>query len=306
LNKEAPDNPGKQIGLIRQFSNTGFFTCEQIASLLGMFSQPTLRVELCVIAFARTIDWHGYPNVTYRLTPFEKRQLYVRVGLINVFDEMMAVDYYELDLAQSASRYVCQEMLHLAAAEPGNNVVGCTLDTIDFNMPSGWLNDVPRRGLLCFYYCREQRVIEKVLQQGAWDHAQSPMYVRETGTVFGPETVSSYTPRWLAEYCEKAPEYGPSPCPQPPNSAWVRPYRSRRIKLKMCEKHQDAKSMFQALDRDGGGSLDRKELAVGLFSLGIWLHPAEIAALLEVLDEDGGGEIDVDEFSNFWETCTFD
>lgn len=57
--------------------------------------------------------------------------------------------------------------------------------------------------------------------------------------------------------------------------------------------------------RDGGGSLDRKELAMGLFSLGIWLHPAETAALLDALDEDGGGEIDLDEFSNWWDTCTF-
>lgn len=42
--------------------------------------------------------------MTYRLTPFEKRQLYARIGLVNVFDEMMAVDYYELDLAQAAAR----------------------------------------------------------------------------------------------------------------------------------------------------------------------------------------------------------
>jgi hypothetical protein len=97
--------------------------------------------------------------------------------------------------------------------------------------------------------CWQQRVIEKVLQQGAWDHAKSPTNVRETGTLFGPETISSYTPQWLADFCEKEPEYGPSPCPQPANSGWVRPYRTRRIKLKMYEKHQDAVSMFHALDR---------------------------------------------------------
>jgi len=50
----------------------------------------------------------------------------------------------------------------------------------------------------------------------------------------------------------------------------------------------------------GGGSLDRKEMAVGLFRLGVWLQPTELAALMEVLDEDGGGEIDLAEFSTWW------
>jgi Ca2+-binding EF-hand superfamily protein len=58
--------------------------------------------------------------------------------------------------------------------------------------------------------------------------------------------------------------------------------------------------------RDGGGSLDRKELAMGLFSLGIWLHPAELAALLEDLDSDGGGNIDQEEFEKFWDTYNFE
>ncbi len=34
--------------------------------------------------------------------------------------------------------------------------------------------------------------------------------------------------------------------------------------------------------RDGGGQLSRKELATGLFAIGIWLHPNETQALLEV------------------------
>lgn len=51
----------------------------------------------------------------------------------------------------------------------------------------------------------------------------------------------------------------------------------------------------------GGGSLDRKEMAVGLFRLGVWLQPSELAALMEALDEDGGGEIDLAEFSTWWE-----
>ena len=59
------------------------------------------------------------------------------------------------------------------------------------------------------------------------------------------------------------------------------------------------------MDADGGGSLDRKELATGLFSLGIWLHPKELECLLGILDKDGGGDIDADEFKTFWTTYNF-
>ncbi len=37
-----------------------------------------------------------------------------------------------------------------------------------------------------------------------------------------------------------------------------------------------------SITRDGGGQLSRKELATGLFAIGIWLHPDETQALVEV------------------------
>ena len=138
----------------------------------------------------------------------------------------------------------------------------------------------------------------------------------------------------------------------------------------MLEKYSDPKKMFKAMDRDGGGSLgtffppskalfmeqlllmpgahktnavariDRKELAMGLFALEIWLHPKELQCLLDILDEvrfsapahnicsvhsisatagravlsltvasslqDGGGDIDFDEFKNFWDAYNFE
>jgi hypothetical protein len=93
-------------------------------------------------------------------------------------------------------------------------------------------------------------------------------------------------------------------------------HKMRRIKSKMTEKFTDPKKMFNAMDKDGGGSLginfppdnnrkndafgarqhaaahngadaDRKELAMGLFGLGIWLHPKELQCLLDILDKVG-------------------
>jgi calmodulin len=86
----------------------------------------------------------------------------------------------------------------------------------------------------------------------------------------------------------------------------VRPYKIRRIKMKMAEKFSDPRKMFDAMDRDGGGSLDRKELAMGLFALGVWLAPTELQALLATLDQDGGGDIDPEEFQSFWDSYSFE
>ena len=58
----------------------------------------------------------------------------------------------------------------------------------------------------------------------------------------------------------------------------------RRIVLKMKAKAKTAEQMFRLLDSDGSGALDSKEMAVGLFRLGIWLHPKELHALIEVLN----------------------
>ncbi len=73
----------------------------------------------------------------------------------------------------------------------------------------------------------------------------------------------------------------------------------------MMDKCNDPKKMFDSIDRDCGGSIDRKELAAGLFALGVWLAPSELHSLFETLDKDGGGDIDFEEFQSFWENFTF-
>ena len=304
---QAPEMTDVQrVSLLRRFSNSDLFTCQQLASVLNLVHQPEQRVEVCVIGYARTIDWHGYKNVTLALTPRELKLLHGRVGFVNLFDDVVAVDIYELDLERSAERFVMQELLHLASVEPGDNIVDCTYQGIDYTVPAGWLKDVPKTGVISFYYCREQRVIEKVFQSGSWDGSGSPYHKREDGTEFGPSAWSTFTPRWLKQYCEPNPKEGPVPCSQPCGSGWARPFKIRRIKNKMMEKFTDPIKMFQAMDRDGGGSLDRKELAMGLFALGVWLAPSELQSLLETLDQDGGGDVDQEEFRKFWDAYSFD
>jgi hypothetical protein len=186
------------------------------------------------------------------------------------------------------------------------DMIDCTYQGIDFTVPAGWLKDVPRTGVISLYYCREQQVIEKIFTTGSWDKSGSPFHTREDGTDFGPSSWSTFIPMWLRPYCEQSPQAGPVPCSQPRDSTWARPYKLRRIKGKMADRFRDPRDMFRAMDSDGGGALDRKELAMGLFALGVWLAPTELQILLETLDQDGGGDIDLEEFRSFWNTYSFD
>jgi len=48
------------------------------------------QVEVCVIGYARTLDWHGYKNVLMNLSIPQVKQLQHRIGYINLFDDVMA------------------------------------------------------------------------------------------------------------------------------------------------------------------------------------------------------------------------
>lgn len=49
----------------------------------------------------------------------------------------MAVGYHELDLAVADQRFVAQELVHLAMVEPGENMVDCQYNGVDFPLPVG-------------------------------------------------------------------------------------------------------------------------------------------------------------------------
>ena len=91
----------------------------------------------------------------------------------------------------------------------------------------------------------------------------------------------------------------PNPKPQTLQQ-WVPAAKKFKIKEKLQDKFSSAEECFNTLDADGGGSLDRTEVAKGLRGVGIWLHPNELFALLQFLDEDGSGSVEIDELESFW------
>lgn len=68
-----------------------------------------LRVEIMVIAFARTIDWHGIqPLILEHLSQMENDDLEKRLGRYNLFDKVVAVGAYNLDLSSRENLRVMQ------------------------------------------------------------------------------------------------------------------------------------------------------------------------------------------------------
>ena len=69
-------------------------------------------------------------HILKRYTPEEVKILSKRIGYSNLFNEVMAPDYYELDLSDPEQRWVMQELVHLGNAEPGTNFVQVALNGI--------------------------------------------------------------------------------------------------------------------------------------------------------------------------------
>jgi len=260
------------VAEFRQMSNFHCFRTRHVQQLLALLGHEysNLRIEIVVTSLGRTIDFHGFFSIRglfkTDLTISERVQLHQRVGSVNMFDATMAIDYYELDLAHKDDRWLVQYLVHLATTEPGENCVNETMDGLDYEMPAGWINEVPHKGVYCTFYCRETPTINKVKNSALSQH---------------PNSI----------------------CPDvdmPPGKEWVHPAKCSQIKRKMQEKFSTAEEGFAKIDRDGGGSIDRRELSVGLFQLGVWLHPTEMKTLFELVDEDDGGDVDIEEFKKFW------
>ena len=296
------DKENAMLQGVCDFLSECYITSEQLCALLDLFHAPQARIEVFVKAFARVVDWMNLSHVVSRFAQPEINVLGRRIGFVNLFNEVMAANYYELDLADAEHRWVAQELVHLGAVEPGKNCIEVQLNGIDFDIPAGWEREVPRRGLLELYYCRTKDVTLRVLEHGAWDHKDSP---------WAPQgrSLSMFMQSYLLDFCRDS-DAGSDRrrliSAVPFGDKWCRPNKLRRIRTKLAATFSSAHECFCKLDDDGGGSINRKELVLGLFKLGVWLHPSESQALMDVLDGDGGGEIEEDEMEDYWSAYVFD
>jgi calmodulin len=63
----------------------------------------------------------------------------------------------------------------------------------------------------------------------------------------------------------------------------------------------DLREMFEQIDEDGSGILDRGEVQQLMISLGTNLSTGEFENAMRAMDGDGSGEVDFTEFLSWWE-----
>ena len=82
-----------------------------------------------------------------------------------------------------------------------------------------------------------------------------------------------------------------------PDLVGIEEYVIFRICHKMAKLGSTPESIFNTLDKDGGGSISSKELNEGLRrDLDLWVSEANINKLMEMLDSDGTGDLSKEEF----------
>jgi len=195
------------VRALREVTNARYVSCTQVARMIGRFDpsrDATIREEILVACWARTVDFHGLPNVLNLLTPHEQSVVKHRLGPIKTFDELMAVGFYELNLQIPIDRFVFQELVHLsgishgharpayasvkdsrygrkicleslsdalcfrvAGKEPGDSMVQLTIDGKDSEAKTEWLaGGIPEHSIISLFFVRTPACLNQVFEKG--------------------------------------------------------------------------------------------------------------------------------------------
>ena len=68
----------------------------------------------------------------------------------------------------------------------------------------------------------------------------------------------------------------------------------------MSAKERELRELFDEIDTDGGGTLDRGEIKALADKLGVAMSKRELDLAMKEMDEDGSGEVDFEEFAEWW------
>jgi hypothetical protein len=200
LRKTRSETDDEKLMTIRDWLNRKVVLCKQVEWMLLALKRDKSRIELLVAVFARVLDWHGYGSLLSLINNYELAMVTQRIGMVNLFDEVMAVGFYELDLSNPEHRWVAQDIVHLASVEPGANLKESQKNGVDFYFPASWAQNIPTMGVHTFYYCRTQEVIEKVMRCGSYDSRDYPYAV--DGEI--PELHRTQYGVWFLQVCKKS------------------------------------------------------------------------------------------------------
>lgn len=102
------------IQALRMFSNKCCFLRGQAKSIIQKLKHTTNRVEFAVMCFRRLRHRHNFHDLLPLFSRTEVALIQKRLGEHNIYDEVSAVAYYELDLTRADHRFICAELVYLA------------------------------------------------------------------------------------------------------------------------------------------------------------------------------------------------
>jgi hypothetical protein len=109
---------------------TMWLQCRYLALILEVFGAigtvpksniGSYRVELIVLLLDRLIDIYNFELVISVLTAEEQGALYVRIGILNMFNPCKCEGAWSFDLQRWEDRQVAKMLIHLSMVEPGDN-----------------------------------------------------------------------------------------------------------------------------------------------------------------------------------------
>lgn len=172
LDDQAITDSEKLENVLRLYTSDEYFTSEQVVKIVRKFREPQARVEAIVMCHRRIIDLENFlkmmmqelrslsnpdkypPGAAQEFdedtvpSADDDREINVvlsRLGWLNCWNPLDADVMYRLELDNRDQNIVAQCLVDLAVKEPGENWMGEHVDGKEFELPSTWIKEVPKK-----------------------------------------------------------------------------------------------------------------------------------------------------------------
>lgn len=164
----------KLANVLQPYTRDEYFSTEQVRQIVRKFHESDARVEAVVMCHRRVADLENFLKVIMVElrtlsnggeeyvwedddvpTAEHDREINVvlsRLGWLNCWNPLDADVMYRLELENRDQNLVAQCLVELAVKEPGENWQGEHMNGKEFELPSTWIKEVPKKGFLEVHY----------------------------------------------------------------------------------------------------------------------------------------------------------
>jgi len=179
--KRSELSDAQKLGVLQLYTAEEYFSTEQATKIVRYFETPQVRVDAVVNLHRRIIDLENFLQAMMRTLrhrglpktygddevpsvqdDMEINEVLRRIGWLNLWNPLDPDVMYRLDLSKRDQNLIARCLVDLAVCEPGENWLGEHLDGKEFELPSTWIKEVPRKGLLEVHYTTDHTSDETI------------------------------------------------------------------------------------------------------------------------------------------------